>query len=179
MAMRRSAATVVALLIVLAACGGDDSGNIEGTADSGGSEGGESASSSGGGIVDEQPAGQAFASVEGQEFTLEVSPALECVIEGERITYAFWVGDNSIVMGGGANLYEDGWLGNIDLRIADPEGEPGPVTYYPDLQTDGDRISIDGSSMSYSGPMLKQPPNDGTNPPPVDAGEGTFSVTCP
>ena len=36
---------------------------------------------------------------------------------------------------------------------------------------------VSGDSMS-SGQMLVQPPNDGSNPPPLGAVDGTFSVTC-
>lgn len=164
----------VALALVAAACGG------EGGSDDGGGDGDSDAGSAGGGgVVDAQPPGQAIASVDGQEFTLEVSPALDCAISEESITFAFWVGDNSVVLGGGANHYDDGWLGGIDLRIAEPEGEPGPVAYFPDLTVNGGGIAIDGDSMSYSGPLMKQPPNDGSNPPPEVVGDGTFSVTCP
>jgi hypothetical protein len=165
---------LVVLALIAAACGGnEDGGGGESDGDS------QAGSTGGGGVVDTQPAGQATASVDGREFVLEVSPALDCSIADDSITFAFWVGDNSVVLGGGANLYEDGWLGSIDLRIADPEGEPGPVTYFPDLTVDGGGVAIHGDSMSYSGPMLKQPPNDGSNPPPEVVGDGTFSVTCP
>ena len=40
-------------------------------------------------------------------------------------------------------------------------------------------MAVDGDSFSYSGPMMKRPPNDGSNPPPVDVGDGLVSVTCP
>ena len=39
-------------------------------------------------------------------------------------------------------------------------------------------FTVDGSTMSYSGPMLKQPANDGSQPPPVEVGEGTIRATC-
>ncbi|HSM44818.1 MAG TPA: hypothetical protein VK969_07365 [Acidimicrobiia bacterium] len=174
--MRRWKVVLAAVALAATACGGGG-GDGEPSADA---DNGSSGDSSGGGqVVDTQPAGQAIASVDGQEFTLEVSPALDCAISDESITFAFWVGDNSVVLGGGANLYEDGWLGGIDLRISEPEGEPGPVAYFPDLSVDGGGIAIDGDSMSYSGPMMRQPPNDGSNPPPERAGDGTISVTCP
>lgn len=173
--MSRWKVVLAAVALAVTACGGGG-GDGEPPADAGN---GSTDGSSGGEVVDAQPAGQAIASIDGQEFTLEVSPALDCAISDESITFAFWVGDNSVVLGGGANLYEDGWLGGIDLRIAEPEGEPGPVAYFPDLAVNGGGIAIDGDSMSYSGPMMKQPANDGSNPPPEGAGDGTVSVTCP
>ncbi len=115
-------------------------------------------------------------SVDGQEFTLTGSPSLDCDIGPEAITFAFWVGDNSTTLGGGANLYDDGWLGSIRLSTVDDEGLP--VAYYPDDGAMDGGVAISGDSMSFSGPMLMQPPNDGTNPPPVQVGDGTISVTC-
>jgi hypothetical protein len=170
----RRVVLVVVLALIVTACGGSGDGGGE---DSDGDS--EPGSTGGGGVLDAQPAGEATASVDGQEFTLEVSPALDCSIADDSITFAFWVGDNSVVLGGGANLYDDGWLGSINLVVADPTDEFGPVTYFPDLTVNGNGIAIDGDSMSYSGPMMKQPPNDGSNPEPVDAGSGTFSLTCP
>lgn len=165
---------VMAVLLSCVACGG--AGEADDGAGGGEAEGG---SAGGGGVVDQQPPGQAFVSVDGHELTLEVSPAVDCSVSPDGISYSFWVGDNSIVLGGGANLYDTGWVGSINLRIAEPEGQDGPVSYSPDIAANGDRIAIEGNSMSYSGPMRKQPPNDGTNPPLEDVGDGTFSVTCP
>jgi hypothetical protein len=175
-------ALLMSVVLLFAACGGDDAGGTAdrnddqeaATSDEGGSDSGGD-----GDVVDQQPAGEAMASVDGQEFDLTESPALGCDITPDTVTFSFWVGDNSIVLGGGANYYdEDGWLGHIELTVFEPEGEDGPVSYFIDLEANGDRIATDGDSFSYSGPMLKQPPNDGSNPPPVDAGDGTFSVTC-
>lgn len=55
-------------------------------------------------------------------------------------------------------------------------GEPGPISYFPDPAADGDALVIDGNSASYSGPMQKQPANDGSNPASVDVGNGVISV---
>lgn len=184
---RRLHVLIVLVALAAAACGGAASdgdatdtgtdGTVAGTESN--DDGGGDSGSSAGQIVDQQPAGQATASVDGSEFTLDVSPALDCSITPEGVTFAFWVGDNSVVLGGGANYYdEDGWLGHIELSVAEPEGQDGPVAYFIDMESDGDRIAVDGDSFSYSGPMLKQPPNDGSNPAPVDAGDGTFSATC-
>ncbi len=66
------------------------------------------------------------------------------------------------------------------MIVANPAGEGGPVTYSPatDAMTDA-AFAFDGNSMSYSGPMQKTPPNDGSNPPPIAVGEGTITITCP
>ena len=116
--------------------------------------------------------------VDGQDFTLTEPGALECSIAEDAITFSFRIGDNEVTLGGGANLYDTGWLGSVDLRVANPTSEPGPISYFPDLAVNGDGIAIDGASMSYTGPMQKQPANDGGNPPPVDVGQGTISATC-
>ncbi|MGD2101989.1 MAG: hypothetical protein PVG83_07110 [Acidimicrobiia bacterium] len=170
----------VLLALVLAACGGGDTGGDDpstGTGDTVGGADADSGSNSGD-VVDTQEPGHAMVTVEGREYNLDVSPALDCSIADEAVTFAFWVGDNSVVLGGGANRYEDGWIGSIDLRISEPEGQDGPIAYFPDQDSLSDGIAVDGDSMSYSGPMMKQPPNDGSNPPPVDVGSGTISVTC-
>ncbi|MEZ5176574.1 MAG: hypothetical protein R2823_10275 [Acidimicrobiia bacterium] len=160
--------------LVLSGCGGGDDGA---GAAPGSTAGGDNAgSASGGQVVDVQAPGKASVSVDGQEFNLTMSPALECTIAPDTITFAFWVGDNSTTLGGGANLYDDGWLGNLRLATVDDEGLP--VSYYPDDTAMDSGIAVDGDSMSFSGPMLMQPPNDGTNPPPVAVGDGTISVTC-
>jgi hypothetical protein len=169
------------LALVFAACGGDDGGASD-DASRGDSSGNDSGQSDGGSaepsgdVVNVQAAGEAYVSVDGQEFTLTDSPSLDCNIGPEVLTFAFWAGDNSTTLGGGANLYDDGWLGNLRLSTVDDEGLP--VAYYPDDGAMNSGIAISGDSMSFSGPMLMQPPNDGTNPPPVSVGDGTISVTC-
>ncbi len=180
--MNRFLLVALALLLASAGCASDsaDSGaaNTADTTDSQGTD--DQADTSGADtIVDPQPPGTGYAAVDGLEFTLTEIGGLACTISQDAVTFSFIMGDNEVVIGGGANRYEDGWLGNIDLRVANPTDEPGPVSYYPDLMADGDGIAVNGSSMSYDGPMKKQPPNDGTNPAPVDAGTGTISVTCP
>ena len=105
--------------------------------------------------------------------------ALACTIADDSITFSFRIGDNEVTLGAGANLYDTGWLGAITLTVGNPAGEAGPISYFPDLAANGGGLAIDGSSLSYSGPMQKQPANDGSNPPPVDVGDGVISVTCP
>ena len=116
--------------------------------------------------------------VDGQEYTLTDPGAIACTIEQDSLTFSYRIGDNEVTLGGGANLYDTGWLGGVDLRVANPASEPGPINYFPDLAAHGDAVAIDGASMSYSGPMQKQPANDGSNPPPIDVGDGTISFTC-
>ena len=173
--MRRTFILIAAVVLVVAACS-DDAGDsaVDSTLADSGSQG----ASAGGSVVNVQPPGQAAVMVDGQEFTLTEPGALECSITQDAITISFRIGDNEITLGGGANLSDAGWLGSVDLRVANPEGEQGPISYFPDLAAHGDSIAIDGDSMSYVGPMQKQPANDGTNPPAVDVGEGTISATC-
>mgnify|MGYP001817248076 FL=1 len=175
-------------VLSLAACGsdggGDDAAEPEqestGTATAGDGEGVDSDDSpDGGAIVSPQPAGRAFVDVDGVQYTMQEPGALDCTITDEAITFSFRMGDNEVTLGAGANLYDTGWLGSITLNVANPEGEPGPISYFPDLAADGDALVIDGNSASYSGPMQKQPANDGSNPAPVDVGDGVISVTCP
>ena len=183
--MRTGGVLALALLVGVAACGGDDdtadSPSPAAADDSSDSAGSESAGddNSGGAVTNPQPAGQAMVSVDGQEFTLTEPGAIGCALADDSITFSFRIGDNEITLGAGANRTADDWFGGIDFRIANPSAEAGPINYFPDLPTSSSGIVVDGQSFSYSGPMLKQPPNDGSNPPPVDAGEGTISITCP
>lgn len=131
-----------------------------------------------GDVVNPQPPGQANAVVDGLEYTLTEPGAVGCNIGGDSVAFSFRIGDNEVTLGGGASLSDGTWFGALELVVANPEGENGPISYYPDLSSDEDGLAVAGSSMSYSGPMLKQPAQDGSNPPPVDVGEGTISVTC-
>lgn len=179
-------ALLIAIALILAACGGDDGGASEeasgGDSSNGGTSDNDSAQSDDGGaapsgdVVNQQAPGEAYVSVDGLEFTLTESGALDCVISPEVLTFALWIGDNTTTLGGGANLYDDGWLGDILLRVIDEDGLP--VAYYPDEGGLDNYLAISGDSMSYSGPMLMKPPNDGTNPPAESVGDGIISVTC-
>lgn len=173
MRLSRRLALIVSVVLLLAACGGGDSSGDSGDDSSGG---GSDGGSSSGAVVDRQPAGQAMASVDGQEFTFDTPGLSECNVEPDTFTFSFVIGDNEVGLAGGANLYDDGWLGDITLRVLDSDGLP--VQYFPDQGGLDSGVAIDGDSISYSGPMLKRPPNDGTNPPPEDVGSGTISVTC-
>jgi hypothetical protein len=174
----------VVLVTALAGCGSsgdDENGASDGEQSAAPSDAASDGGSSGGdGVVDPQPPGQAMVSVDGQEYVLDMPGALDCTIEDDTFTFSFRIGDNEVTLGGGANEYDGKWVGSIDLVVADPTGEPGPIRYTPDLVENGaSGLAFDGDSMSYSGPMQKQPANDGSQPQPVDVGDGTISVTCP
>ena len=166
-------AITLALVMVLSSCAGSDSADGETAAQESGA-----GSNTAGDVVNKQPPGQAFVAVDGQEFTLTEPGGLDCAVSQDSVTFSFRIGDNEVTLGGGANLYDSGWLGSFDVRVANPSEGDGPVSYFPDLAVNGDGVAIDGDSMSYTGPMQKQPPNDGSNPPPVPAGDGTISLTC-
>ncbi len=181
----RQVIVIATSALVLTACGGGsedsetraatESASAAASVDSGES----SADAAGGADVDAAAAGTAHVVVDGYDVTLDEQGALACSITEDSVTFSFRQGDNEITLGGGANRMDSGWLGSIEFRVADPESEPGPVTYFPDLQTSGAGLTVSGQSATYSGPLLKQPPNDGSNPEPVDAGDGTISATCP
>ena len=173
----------ILLAATLAACGSSSSGDAD-NASSGDQPAAQSDDASGkgssGDVVDPQPPGQATASVDGQEYVLDLPGALDCTIEDDTFTYSFRIGDNEVTLGAGANEYDGKWIGNIDLVVANPTGELGPIHYIPNLTENGaSGLAFDGDSMSYSGPMQKQPANDGSQPQRVDVGDGTISVTCP
>ena len=177
-----------ALVLALVACGGGDDGaeSSPGTAanaqEVGDATGTDDVDDSGGGttgVTNVQPPGQATASVDGKDFTLTEKGALDCDVTDDAVTFSFRIGDNEITLGGGANRTDDDWLGGFDLRVANPDGEPGPIAYFAELPANSAGMTVSGDSFSYSGPMLKQLANDGSNPPPVDAGDGVVSLTCP
>lgn len=180
----------VGLLFVTAACG--DDGNEIGGGDASESAPSDEATSDGGAPDDEQPdgaddsevadpqlPGRAIVSVEGREFTLTEPGALDCTVTEDAVTFSFRIGDNEVTLGGGADHSDDVWLGSVEVRIADPGGEPGPITYFVTLPDESSGLAVDGDSFSYTGPLKKQPSNDGSNPVPVDAGLGLVSLTCP
>jgi hypothetical protein len=123
-----------------------------------------------------------MASVDGLDLTFELPGALECSISDESITYSYRIGDNEVTLGGGVNHVDDGWMGSIALNVANPDGEDGPIAYYPEPGDQGvmdeSLFVVDGDSAMYQGPMLKQPANDGSQPPPVEVGTGTIIATC-
>lgn len=174
--MRKALMLGVVVLLTLAACGSDDADQPSSATDNGSGD----AAKGSGTVVDPQPPGQATVSVDGQIFTMDQPGALACSVSNEKITYSFRLGDNEVTLGAGASKINGGWLGNISLVVANPNGEQGPVQYLVNVADDGEQgFAFDPPSMSYSGPMQKQPANDGSNPPTVDVGNGTISITCP
>jgi len=122
------AATMVAVIALAAACGGDDSDEPNSTAgaaeddsttdgDSGTAtddptapddDSGSDTSDGNSAVVDPAAPGQATASVDGLDLTFELPGALACAISDEAITFSYRIGDNEIVLGGGAELIEAG-----------------------------------------------------------------------
>ncbi len=177
----RTKQLVIAIAIAilgLAACGGETSGDSNSSSEAGvdTGESGETSTVSAD-VVNPQPPGHAYASVDGQEFTFDKPSPSSCVIEPDRLTFGFLLTEEGADLAGGANRSDGTWVGDIAMRTNAEDGFSG--RYYPDEGAMDTGIAIDGDSMSFTGPMLKQPRNDGTNPPPVPVGEGTISVTCP
>lgn len=175
------------LLLALVSCGGEDSGSSNTEAASNDDSpvasteavGGESSGPESDTSVEAAPPGQALVAVDNQEFTFELPGGVACSIGSDEFSFSFRIGDNEVTLGGGGFHSDAGWGGDISMDVPEPEGEFGVTTYFIDLNQHGDQVSIDGNSLTYSGPWMMRPPNDGTNPPPVDVGEGTLSVTCP
>lgn len=182
---------VVGLVAALAgsACGGDEAVTSEpsdkepsavGSSDV---DGNDSGSGDSGGLIENAPAsGRATASVDGVDLTFDLPGALDCDISNESLTYSYRIGDNEVTLGAGVNRVDGGWMGSISMTIANPNGEPGPVAYYTAPGDDGildeSLFTVEGSTAKYSGPMLKQPANDGSLPPPIEVGTGTLVATC-
>jgi len=91
---------------------------------------------SGSPVVDPQPAGQALGTVDGREDTLTEPAALACTLADDSITFSFRIRDNEATLGAGANRTDDEWFGDVDLRVANPSDEEGPITYFPELPAD-------------------------------------------
>ena len=190
--MKRMLVVVLSTVALVVACGNDDGGETSpseaaaqadtSSADDEAVEGdGGGDDASGGAVAEPAPSGQATASVDGVELAFEEVLTSGCSISEERITYAFVAADGVTTLAGGLNRIDGAWLGSIAIDVPNPDGE-GILGYYPAPTNDGTledgAVAVDGSSMSYSGPMLLQPVNDGSNPPPISVGEGTVSATC-
>lgn len=161
--MKRYLALVTVLALVVTACGGDDSD------DSGGG-------ATNGTVVKVQPPGQAIASVDGLEYSFSSPGGLACAVSDDEFSFSFIIGDNEVVVGGGASISGGQWFGSLTLRIF---ADNAATEYSAKLIDNPSAIAIDGNSVSYSGPMEKfAPSTDGSLPEPEDVGNGTFSATC-
>jgi hypothetical protein len=168
----------VVSMVAIAACGGagtdaasDGSGGGVGAPTTAGGGAG-----SGGAIVDQQPPGTGFASVDGQEFTLQTPGGLACKVSDEEFTFSFIQGDNEVTIGGGASIQANGWFGSVSMRIV---MDDGTTEYAAQINDHPEAVAVDGSSVSYSGPMVKYlPAPPGELPDPIDIGDGVFSATC-
>ena len=170
MVSARILAVVVFGSLAVFGCGGDD--------DDG--DAGPSGDSGSGDVVSPQAPGEALVSVDSKEFKFSEPGGVGCNVTKEGFSFSFRIGDNEVTLGAGAVYAGDMWVGEIRMTVANPEGERGPIDYFVSLpEIDEPGLAFDGKSMSYSGPMKKQPPQDGTNPAPVDVGTGTVSITCP
>ena len=188
---------VLVMVLTLGACGDDDGDSaasdspseVGGTEDAAPAEEDSAApessdeSQAGAAPVDAPPPGTATASVDGLDLTFDVPNEFSpCSIGDDAITFGFGVDGEDYTLAAGANRVDGGWIGSIALDVANPDGEAGPIAYYPAPGENGvlddSLFTVDGSSMSYSGPMLKQPANDGSLPPPVSVGDGTIRATC-
>lgn len=174
----------IAAMVMLGACGGgaEPEGGAGG-ADAGGAGAATAAPAGAGGgagssgdVVNRQPAGQAAASVDGLEFTLTTPGGLACNVTDEEFSFSFIIGDNEVTMGGGATNDDGEWWGSLSLRVV---ADDGTTEYVAKLLDNPTRIAVDGSSVSYAGPMEKySPAPPGELPQPVDVGDGVFTATC-
>ena len=184
--MKPRSTLVLLLILLLAACGGDSGGSASDTdsgdsgtttSDASGSAETDSANGgSGGDVVDAPPAGQAFASVDGQEFTFDLPGGLPCEVSEDEFNFSFRIGDNEVVVGGGATRLNDEWFGSITLSIF---ADNDVTEYSANVVDNPSAVAVDGASASYSGPMQKiAPTDDGSAREPEDVGNGTISFTC-
>lgn len=197
--MKSKLASTVVLLLLLVACGDDSGGDTAGgssqgagmaTDSAGSSEDGTAATDSadsadagsetdGGGargVVDPQPAGSAIAVVDGQEFAFDLPGGLACQVSEDEFSFSFRIGDNEVVVGGGATQSNGEWFGSVSLDVFADNNVTG---YSANIIDNPSAIAIEGNSVSYSGPMEKLvPTGDGSVPQPEDVGNGTISFTC-
>ncbi len=169
---------ITVMIIVLAACGDGDNGSSAADGGSSGTEADQSQVDSvadsveGGQVVDMQPPGQATASVDGQEYTLDTVGPVGCDITDSEFNVGFIMGDNdvSVIAGGTASGSE--WRGRIDLNVQTTDGI---ANYFADFSGgDAGAVAVSDASMSYSGEW-KVYGSDGTE---ESVGDGTLSLTC-
>lgn len=174
--MKRVVALMVVLLLAVTACGGGEGGDDESPAGDQANTAGDEGSGGGGSVVEQQPPGQGYASVDGLEYTLTLPGGLDCTVADDEFTFSYRIGDNEVVLGGGASLSGGQWVGSLTLGVF---ANNNVTTYSAKLVDNPSGIAVDGDSVSYSGPMERYAPSsDGSPPEPEDVGNGTFSSTC-
>lgn len=178
--VRWSSVLIGGLLAVLAACGGDEVGEEAPDAEAG--DGGaattaaESESSDGnegGGavVVDPAPPGQAIASVDGLNVTMDIIGQEGCEITDTEISFFFRSSEDAIdpetdAIIGSAFMGDNGWEVSFSYNLGHPT--PGEGTTY---STEGGSLAVDGNSLTYSGEW--EIPFGGGS-----VGDGTLSVNC-
>lgn len=167
------------MLAVVGACGGaaEPEGGAEEPAGATAAPAANGAGSGpSGAVANQQPPGQGYASVDGQEFTLDMPGGLACEVGAEEFAFSFIIGDNEVALGGGASISGGQWFGSLTLQIF----EDNDVTQYVAKLVDNPSgVAVDGNSVSYAGPMEKlEPAPPGELPQPIDVGDGVFSATC-
>jgi len=167
-----------AFALVLAACGGDGDAEAPATSDSGGDSTNATAAPTteaggGGEVVNMQAPGQAAASVDGEDYTLDTVGPVGCTVSDSEFNVGFLLGDNEVSLIAGGNASGSEWRGRVDLNIQGPDGV---TNYFADFSGgDGGSVAVDGSSMSYSGDWEVLKPGESE---PQSAGEGMVSLTC-
>ena len=114
--------------------------------------------------------------VDGLEYTFDTPGGISCTVTDDEFAFSHIIGDNEIVLGGGASISGGQWFGSVTLRVF---ADNGVTEYSAKIVDNPSGIAVDGNSVSYSGPMEKRAPsNDGSPSEPEDVGNGTFSATC-
>jgi len=175
--MRSRFSLLVALMLTIAACGGggDSGSSDEGSVDDGNVSSGDDASS-GGDVVNAPPPGQATASVDGRQYSFDTPGGRACEVSEDEFGFSYIIGDNEVVLGGGAIVSGGQWFGSLTLRNFE---DNGVTEYRAKLIDNPSAIAIDANSVSYSGPMEKTSTTaNGSLSEPEDVGNGIFSSTC-
>jgi hypothetical protein len=108
------------------------------------------------------------------EYRFDTAGGLDCETSAEEFSFSYTIGDNEVVMGGGASISGGQWFGSLTLQLF---GEDGVTEYVAQVVDHPEAIAVDGDSVSYSGPMEKLVPG-GAPGESIDVGDGIFSSTC-
>jgi hypothetical protein len=164
------------LVLLLAACAGGEGGSNGdgGTNDETEGPSATNPPASGGNVVERQPPGQGYASIDGLEYTFDTTGGLDCETSAEEFGFSYVIGDNEVIFGGGASISGGQWFGSLTLQIF---GDDGVTSYVAQVVDHPEGIAVDGDRVSYSGPMEKLVPGSAPGES-IDVGDGTFSSTC-